>query len=216
MLAIVISTWLFGLICGALVLACIFCFLLWHNLLPFPDRGSFIFTSPSLLSRKCLIELLNRYGIKPRFRADEPGKVWRAIYPSGLILNVVDNQMLREMGNPAGGFAIPCNNPSLEAQNALVFCKSMNDTTAKIHGPLEGGKVYLVSTSFLLSGVLVFRKPLHKMGKPNPGGTTNKESCHGEEEKPIKAKRRQKPKVKRSKTIVDPGQTCSRSSRLLR
>ena len=95
---------------------------LWKNALPFPDRGSFIFTAVSAESRKTLIELMKKYGQTPAFKADDPnGMTKRAIYRSGLVLSVVERDTLTALGNAGGGFAVVTSNPLVSAHWAVNF-----------------------------------------------------------------------------------------------
>lgn len=167
-----VSLWLFVAVCIVAVLLFVCVILLWNNLLPWPDRGSFIFTCLDDDKRHILMGLLvqhkDQYNFFPRFRADDPsGKILRAIYPSGMILNVVDSQTLAGLGKPGCGFAIPTNTPKEDAHRAVQYLRKHGDTKAFASGPHEDGKVWLVPTDLIVGGgVIIFRLPIHKMDKP--------------------------------------------------
>jgi hypothetical protein len=152
-----------------LVLCAIMVVLLWTNALPFPDRGSFIHTCRTVGDRAILIDLFRQfdhYNKEPSFRADDPSGITRAIYPSGLILNVVPPDILARVGNSGNGIAIPTSYPEEAAAKAVEFLREKGDWGASVIGPFENGKVWLVPTKCLTSGVIVFRKNLIGMGKP--------------------------------------------------
>jgi hypothetical protein len=159
-----IPLWVFILVVGVMAVVIM---ALWRNELPFPDRGSFIYTARDAESRNALIELLRIHGQEPAFRADDSGgQISRAIYKNGLILNVVQPDTLSELGDAGGGFAIVASDPMGSALEAVTFLSTRGDYTAKVHGPYEDGNVVIVTTPMLQSGVIVFRKHLIKMGKP--------------------------------------------------
>lgn len=79
-LLVALALALFGLVLWTCLLAS------GRNPLPFPDRGSRIFSAPSPEAKDAVVALLARHGLRERFRFDSSG-ILRSILWDGTIIN---------------------------------------------------------------------------------------------------------------------------------
>lgn len=141
------------------------------NPLPFPDRGSRIFTSPTVEAQVAVVDLLSEFGLPPRFRLDTT-QVKRALMRDGVtIINVTDQELLSRMGNPGAGLALVVDDPLVAARVAKLFLED-RQFTAEILEDADpdapsNSLVFLRSDAFG-GWILVFRKHVIKMGPKPP------------------------------------------------
>jgi hypothetical protein len=71
-----------------------------RNPLPFPDRGSRIFSASSPSAKDAVVELLSQHGINERFQANSSG-ILRSIMWDGTIINQAPPEVLEKLGGAA-------------------------------------------------------------------------------------------------------------------
>ena len=137
-----------------------------RNPLPFPDRNYAVFTTPSPEAHSAMVELMRRNGIAPRFRADSPG-VDRAILWDGTIINRPHQDFPAHLRESAAAIGLVASDPVLAAQEAVAMLRERGFQATMIEGAEPGLPIVFVTTDALTGSVLVFRKPILKMG-PRP------------------------------------------------
>jgi hypothetical protein len=160
---------LFGL--GALLLlAFLVAILTNRNPLPFPDRDYHVFSASSLPALAALERLMVSFGHRPRFRIDS-NNVERTVFSNGTIINRPHPQMAALLGEPAGalGFVVP--DPERAAREAAQLLEASGCQAAVILDAEPGLPIAFVKTNALVSGALVFRKHVLKMGQKPPAWT---------------------------------------------
>lgn len=142
----------------------------YRNPLPFPDRGSRVFTCPSLQARAVVVHLLEHFGLQPRFRHDTQ-LVQRAIFWDGTIVNVTDPTLHERMGKPGAGLALVVRNPTAAARDAWARLEDYGFSSRVIEDPdpdLPSGALAFVVSEAFRGWVLVFRKHITKLGPMPP------------------------------------------------
>ncbi|HEV3244771.1 MAG TPA: hypothetical protein VG102_00245 [Candidatus Paceibacterota bacterium] len=138
---------------------------LWTRRLPFPDYGSFVLTCRDEKTWRVVIRALQLYGMRPVFRVDT-AFVKRAIYQNGLIVNYAVPALLAELDNAGAAFMIPSSDPWEDAQRLKSFLRTNSSNAKAVVEPDMERKAVLVPSNAFVSGMLGFRLPFTKMGKP--------------------------------------------------
>ena len=164
-----INAWWLTLPIAIAVGLAVFSLLLWKRALPFPDYGSFVFTCWDEQARRTILAIMTSHGQQPAYRADSPN-ISRAIFRSGLILNVVDPKLREKLGNPAGGFAIVVKSigPARAALSAAAFLRSEGYNAQVFEEDGMPDKISFVVTNAMVGSILVFREHVMELGKPQP------------------------------------------------
>jgi hypothetical protein len=114
-----------------------------------------------------LERLMVLFGHRPRFRIDSDN-VERTVFSNGTILNRPHPQMAARLGEPAGalGFVVP--DPERAAREAAQLLNASGFQAEVLLDAEPGLPIAFVKTDALLSGALVFRKHVLKMGQKPP------------------------------------------------
>ena len=141
-----------------------------RNPLPFPDRDYHVFSATSLPALIALERLMELFGHRPRFRIDSDN-VERTVFSNGTILNRPHPQMAARLGEPAGalGFVVP--DPERAGREAAQLLNASGFEAEVLLDAEPGLPIAFVKTNALLSGALVFRKHVLKMGQKPPAWT---------------------------------------------
>lgn len=141
-----------------------------RNPFPFPDRDYHVFSASSLPALVALERLMLRFGHRPRFRIDSDS-VERTVFSNGTIINHPHPRMMSALGEPGGalGFVVP--DPALAAHDAAQLLQAAGCQAAVILDAEPGLPIAFVKTNALISGALVFRKHVLKMGQKPPAWT---------------------------------------------
>jgi hypothetical protein len=147
-----------------------------RNPLPFPDRDYHVFSASSLPALVALEQLMQLFGHRPRFRIDSDN-VERTVFSNGTIINRPHPQMSAALGEPAGalGFVVP--DPERAAREAVRLLEAAGLQASVILDAEPGLPIAFVKTNALVSGALVFRKHVLKMGQKPPSWTPRSESA---------------------------------------
>ncbi len=146
-----------------------------RNPLPFPDRDYHVFSASSLPALVALERLMQLFGHRPRFRIDSD-EVERTVFSNGTIINRPHPRISAVLGEPGGalGFVVP--DPERAAREAAQLLKAAGFQAAVILDAEPGLPIAFVKTNALISGTLVFRKHVLKMGQKPPTWTRRSES----------------------------------------
>lgn len=145
-----------------------------RNPLPFPDRDYHVFSASSVSALAALERIMELFGHRPRFRIDSDN-VERTVFSNGTIINRPHPQMAAQLGDPAGalGFVVP--DPERAARAAAQVLVASGFQAAVILDAEPGLPITFVKTNALVSGALVFRKHVLKMGQKPPAWTPRAE-----------------------------------------
>ena len=138
-----------------------------RNPLPFPDRGSRIFTAASPEGKAAVVELLERNGLKARFRMDSGG-VLRSIMWDGTIINHASPEVLEKLGFPAASIGLVAGNPDRAAKKAVAFLRERGFRAEMVSDVEVGLPITFVTTDAMAGTVLNFRKSVIHLPKPQP------------------------------------------------
>ena len=158
----------------AVVLACVSFLLLaaWtyllasgRNPLPFPDRGSRIFTTPSPEAKDAIVELLARHGVKERFQANSSG-ILRSIMWDGTIINQAPPDVLEKLGQASASIGLVSDDPVASARDAAEFLRARGFEAHVVLDAEPAVPIAFVVTNATSGTVLNFRKHLIHMPRP--------------------------------------------------
>jgi hypothetical protein len=136
-----------------------------RNPLPFPDGGSRIFAAASPEGKDAVVALLDRHGLKARFRMDGGG-VLRSILWDGTIINHSAPEVHEKLGFAAASIGIVVGNPVKAANAAAAFLRSRGFQAEVVQDVEVGLPIAFVTTDAMLGTVLNFRKSVIHMPKP--------------------------------------------------
>lgn len=153
-----------GLLAAALVIWTAL-LVLGRNPLPFPDRGSRIFSASSAEGKGAIIELLAIYGLKERFQANTDG-VLRSIMWDGTIINMPSDDISQKLNFPAASIGLVARDPVASARSAADFLLSKGFKAEVILDAEPELPIAFVSTDAMIGTVINFRKHVIHMPKP--------------------------------------------------
>jgi hypothetical protein len=141
-----------------------------RNPLPFPDRDYHVFSASSRPALVALERLMQQFGSSPRFRIDSD-QVDRTVFSNGTIINHPHPQISATLGNPGGGFGVVVSDPDRAARESAQLLQEAGFHAEVILDAEPGLPIAFVKTDALISGALVFRKHVLKMGQKPPAWT---------------------------------------------
>jgi len=140
-----------------------------RNPLPFPDRGSRIFTTPSPEAKDAIVALLARYGIEERFQANSSG-ILRSILWDGTIINHAPPDVLQKLGNASASIGLVSDDPVASANDAAAFLRARGFEAKVVLDAEPALPIAFVVTNATSGTVLNFRKHVIHMPRPEPAG----------------------------------------------
>ena len=155
---------------GLLLLAWLVALVRDRNPLPFPDRDYHVFSASSPAALVALEGLMQEFGHRPRFRIDSE-QVDRTVFSNGTILNCPRTHMLDRLGNPGGALGFVVADPVAAARDAARRLEAAGLRAEVLLEAEPGLPIAFVKTNALISGALVFRKHVLKMGQKPPAWT---------------------------------------------
>lgn len=162
-----VPKWLPGLVCAVFALFAVL--VAWTSLLtvdrnplPFPDRGSRIFTAPSPEAKAAIVALLDRHGIKERFEANSSG-IQRTIMWDGTIINYAPPEVLQKLGNASASIGIVADDPVASAQDAVALLRSRGFAAEVVLDAEPGIPIAFVVTDATSGTAFSFRKHMIDM-----------------------------------------------------
>lgn len=141
-----------------------------RNPLPFPDRDYHVFSASSRPALAALERLMQEFGHNPRFRIDSD-QVDRTVFSNGTIINHPHPQTSATLGNPGGALGFVVGDPERAARESTQLLQDAGFQAEVILGVEPGLPIAFVKTNALISGALVFRKHVLKMGQKPPAWT---------------------------------------------
>ncbi len=146
-----------------------------RNPLPFPDRDYHVFSATSWTALVALERIMQMFGHRPRFRIDSD-QVDRTVFSNGTIINHPHLQISTALGRPGGALGFVVRDPDRAARDAAQLLEAAGFEAEVILDAEPGLPIAFVKTDALISGTLVFRKHLLKMGEKPPVWTPRSES----------------------------------------
>jgi hypothetical protein len=128
-----------------------------RNPLPFPDRGSRIFSTPSPEAKEAVVALLARHGIKERFQANSSG-ILRSIMWDGTIINQAPPDVLEKLGHATASIGLVAEDPVASANAAAEFLRSRGFEAKVVLDAEPELPIAFVVTNATSATVLNFRK----------------------------------------------------------
>lgn len=142
-----------------------------RNPLPFPDRGSRIFTTPSPEAKDAVVALLARHGLKERFQANSSG-ILRSIMWDGTIINHAPPDVLEKLGNATASIGLVADDPVASANAAAEFLRSRGFEARVVLDAEPALPIAFVVTNATSGTVLNYRKHVVHMPRPEAIGAS--------------------------------------------
>jgi hypothetical protein len=139
-----------------------------RNPLPFPDRGSRIFTAASPAAKATILDLLAQHGVRERFQANS-SNVLRSIMWDGSIINYPDPAVLQRLGSATASIGLVVDDPAASAEAAAAFLESRGFSAQVVLDVEPGLPIAFVVSDVFMGTVLNFRKHLIHMPRPPKG-----------------------------------------------
>ncbi|GGD48087.1 hypothetical protein [Pseudoxanthomonas indica] len=159
-----VPKWLVVLVCVVVACLATWTYLLasGRNPLPFPDRGSRIFTTPSPEAKEAMVALLARHGVKERFEANSTG-ILRSIMWDGTIINYSPPEVLQKLGHASASIGLVSDDPVASAKDAAQFLRDRGFEAKVVLDAEPAIPIAFVVTNATSGTVLNFRKHLIDM-----------------------------------------------------
>ena len=141
-----------------------------RNPLPFPDRDYHGFSASSTPALAALERLMQKFGHSARCRIDSD-QVDRTVFSNGTIINHPHPQISATLGYPGGALGFVVGDPDRAARESAQLLQDDGFQADVILGAEPGLPIAFVRTNALISGALVFRKHVLKMGQRPPAWT---------------------------------------------
>lgn len=138
-----------------------------RNPLPFPDRGSRIFSAASPEAKAAVVALLARHGLRERFRFDTGG-VLRSILWDGTIVNTSSAEVSRKLDGATSSIGLVADDPATSARDASAFLQARGfDARVVLDAEPELPIAFVVSDA-MPGTVLNFRRHVLHLPRPQP------------------------------------------------
>lgn len=138
-----------------------------RNPFPFPDPGSRIFTAASPEAKQAVVDLLDRHGLKERFRADS-ATVLRSIFWDGTIINTPSPDVLAKLDGASSCIGLVATDPEASARAAAAFLVARGFSARVVLDVEPELPIAFVVTDAFRGTVLNFRKHIIRMPRPQP------------------------------------------------
>ncbi|MEQ1692154.1 MAG: hypothetical protein ABMA00_12770 [Gemmatimonas sp.] len=160
-----------AMVLGILILiTCLVAVITDRNPLPFPDRDYHVFSASSPLALAALERLMQNFGHRPRFRIDSE-QVDRTVFSNGTIINNPHSEISSVLGNPGGALGFVVADPDGAARDSARLLEAAGFRAEVVLDAEPGLPIAFVKTNALISGAIVFRKHVTKMGQKPPAWT---------------------------------------------
>ena len=113
---------------------------------------------------------IKTFGHNPRFRIDSD-QVDRTVFSNGTIINHPHPQISATLGKPGGALGFVVGDPDRAARESAQLLQEAGFQAEVILDAEPGLPIAFVKTNALVSGALVFRKHVLKMGQKPPAWT---------------------------------------------
>jgi hypothetical protein len=136
-----------------------------RNPLPFPDRGSRIFSAVSAEAKAAIVGLLSEHGLKERFQFNSSG-ILRSIMWDGTIINCSPPDVLAKLNSPGASIGLVAVDPVASADQAAQYLRSRGFDAHVVLDAEPELPIAFVVTNAMSCTVLNFRK--HVIHLPRP------------------------------------------------
>jgi hypothetical protein len=138
-----------------------------RNPLPFPDRGSRIFSASSAGAKDAVVDLLAMHGVRERFRFDTGG-VLRSIMWDGTIINHATPEVLQKLGSASASIGLVSDDPVASANQAADFLRSRGFQAKVVLDAEPELPIAFVVSEVMPTTVINFRKHVIHLPRPQP------------------------------------------------
>ena len=138
-----------------------------RNPLPFPDRGSRIFSAASAEAKDAVVALLAEHGIRERFQFNTEG-VLRSIMWDGTIINHSSPEVLQKLGSASASIGLVATDPVDSANRAAAFLRSRGFQARVVLDAEPGLPIAFVVNDAMPATVINFRKHVIHLPRPSP------------------------------------------------
>lgn len=136
-----------------------------RNPLPFPDRGSRIFSAASPEAKDAIVDLLGQHGLNERFHFNSDG-VLHSILWDGTIINHSVPEVSERLGSATSSIGIVASDPVASANQAAAFLIKRGFHARVVLDAEPALPIAFVVTDAMPGTVLNFRK--HVIHLPRP------------------------------------------------
>lgn len=136
-----------------------------RNPLPFPDRGSRIFSAASVEGKAAVVALLERFGVRERFQADSSG-IRRSIMWDGTIINHPPDAVREKLDGASSSIGLVSDNPEVDAKAAAEFLRRRGFQARVVTDVEPSLSIAFVVTDAMTGTAINFRKHLTKLTRP--------------------------------------------------
>ena len=138
-----------------------------RNPLPFPDRGSRIFSAVSAEAKDAVVSLLATHGVRERFQFNTDG-VLRSIMWDGTIINHASPDVLRKLGSVSASIGLVSKNPAASAHDAATFLRSRGFESRVVLDAEPELPIAFVVSEAMPGTVINFRRHVIHLPRPQP------------------------------------------------
>lgn len=136
-----------------------------RNPLPWPDPGSRIFSASSPEGKAAVVEMLAKYGVQERFKANSNG-ILRSIMWDGTIVNYSPANFTQKIGNASSAIGLVSDDPGKSAQEAAKLLRSKGFKAEVVSDFEPNLPIYFVVTNAMVGTVINFRPSIAEMPAP--------------------------------------------------
>jgi hypothetical protein len=164
-----VPVWLLALVLLVLAGLILWTYLLavGKNPLPFPDRGSRIFSAASPEAKDAFVALLGRFGLRERFQFNSSG-ILRSIMWDGTIINCSPPDVAQKLGSASASIGLVTDVPETSAYAAADFLRSRGFDARVVLDAEPELPIAFVVTNAMSGTVLNFRRHVIHLPRPQP------------------------------------------------
>ncbi len=164
-----VPVWLIALAVVLLIGVVVWCYLLAidRNPLPFPDRGSRIFSATSPEAKDAFVALLGQFGLRERFQFNSSG-ILRSIMWDGTIINLAPADVRQKLDSATASIGLVTDQPEASANAAADFLRSRGFEARVVLDAEPELPIAFVVTNAMSGTVLNFRRHVIHLPRPQP------------------------------------------------
>jgi len=136
-----------------------------RNPLPFPDNGSRIFVASTPEAKSAIVALLEKHGIRERFRFDSSG-ILRSIFWDGTIVNWTPPAIVEKLAGASACIGLVADDPPAAAEQAAQYLRTQGFAAQVVLDVEPALPVAFVLTDALSGAALNFRPHVTRMPRP--------------------------------------------------
>lgn len=140
-----------------------------RNPLPFPDRGSRIFSAASADAKDAVVALLATHGLRERFQFNTGG-VLRSILWDGTIINHASPETLEKLDFAVASIGLVATDPQASADEAATFLRTRGFQARVVLDAEPELPIAFVVSDAMPGTVINFRRHVIHLPRPQPAG----------------------------------------------